>query len=99
MILATNGKNYATYEEWSGLGFHVQKGQKSGMVDENSFEPLFGQDQVARSSSSHGPDHYTGPNGRRAEVRTYPCRSTVFEEEETPRAPGRSYSSADDIPF
>lgn len=60
MIKAFNGLNYATYEEWRSLGKQVLKGEKSYMVDENSFEPLFSEKQL-KSSEGRMPSVFDRP--------------------------------------
>jgi hypothetical protein len=48
MITAYDGKNYATFEQWKAAGYFVMRGQKSYMVTEDSFEPLFCETQVEK---------------------------------------------------
>lgn len=56
MITAYDGKKYATFAQWKAAGYSVMKGQKSYMVTEDTFEPLFCETQVEKRGSGSRPD-------------------------------------------
>jgi hypothetical protein len=52
MITAYDGKKYATFEQWKAAGYFVMRGEKSYMITEDSFEPLFCETQVYKKNET-----------------------------------------------